>query len=55
MYLPSINGVFLIPTLNYSIKENWDIDFVGQVLFSEVDSKFENVSNAVFLRLRWSF
>lgn len=55
MYLPSINGVFLIPTLSYSILENWDMDFVGQLLFAEYNSKFNNVSNSVFLRLRWSY
>ena len=55
IYLPDIQGIFLIPTLNYSIRENWDIDAVGQVLFSETNSKFSNVSNAVYFRLRWSF
>jgi hypothetical protein len=55
MYLPDIQGVFLIPTLGVSIVENWDLDFVGQVLFAEYPSKFSNVSNAVFMRMRWSF
>lgn len=55
MYLPSVKGVFLIPTLSYSILENWDMDFVGQLLFAEYNSKFSNMSNAVFLRLRWSY
>ena len=55
MYLPSINGVFLIPTLNYSILENWDIDFVGQILFSDFQGQFGNVSNSLFFRLRWSY
>ncbi|MDX2362591.1 MAG: hypothetical protein QNK23_17415 [Crocinitomicaceae bacterium] len=55
MYLPSINGVFFIPTLSYSIRENWDIDLVGQVLFAESNNNFINLSNSIFLRLRWSF
>ncbi len=55
MYLPSINGFFFIPTLNYSILENWDIDCVGQILFSDYQSQFTNVSNALFFRLRWSY
>ena len=55
MYLPAVNGVFLNPTLNYSIAENWDLDAVGQILFANKPIKFQNVSNAVFLRLRWSF
>ena len=55
MYLPDINGVFLIPTLNTSITENWDLDFVGQVLFAEYPNEFQNLSNAVFMRIRWSY
>ena len=55
MYLPDIQGTFFIPTLNYSIKENWDLDFVGQILFAEYPSKYRNVSNALFFRLRWSY
>lgn len=55
MYLPSVDGLFFIPTLGYSIKENWDLDFVGQLLFAPYQSKFSNISNAVFVRIRWSF
>ena len=55
MYLPAVHGLFLNPTLNYSIAENWDLDAVGQVLFAENPTKFQNVNNAVFLRIRWSF
>lgn len=55
MYLPDIQGLFLIPTLATSIKENWDLDFVGQILFAEYPTKFSNVSNSVFMRIRWSF
>ncbi|MEZ4923698.1 MAG: hypothetical protein R2780_11045 [Crocinitomicaceae bacterium] len=55
MYLPDIQGLFLIPTLAYSIKENWDLDLVSQLLFAEYPTTFTNVSNAIFIRLRWSF
>jgi len=55
MYLPDIQGLFLIPTLGVSIVENWDLDFVGQVLFAEYPTTFSNVSNAFFMRMRWSF
>lgn len=55
MYIPSVNGLFFIPTLNYSIKENWDIDIVGQILYAEQQSKLKNLNNALFLRIRWSY
>ncbi len=55
MYLPSINGVFAIPTLNYSIAQNWSLDFIGQILFAKLNNQFLNASNSVFLRLMWSY
>ncbi len=55
MYLPDIQGIFLMPSLYYSILENWDLDFTGQILFAQYPNKFQNLSNALFMRLRWSF
>jgi len=55
MYLPTINGVFINPALNYSIAQNWDLDAIGQLLFAKSSTKFTNLSNAIFLRIRWSF
>ena len=55
MYLPGINGLFAIPTLSYSILENWDLDAVGQLLFAQTGSTYSNVSNAFFFRIRWSY
>ena len=55
MYLPSISGVFAIPTVNYSIAQNWSLDFIGQILFAKLNNQFINASNSVFMRLMWSF
>lgn len=55
MYLPTISGLFINPSLNYSIAENWGLDAIGQFLFAKKTTQFSNLSNAVFLRLRWSF
>lgn len=55
MYLPEYTGVFFMPTLNYSIVENWDLDFVGQLFFAESQGKFSNLSNGLFFRIRWSY
>tara|TARA_R110002072_G_scaffold213385_1_gene370721 strand:+ start:85 stop:1320 length:1236 start_codon:yes stop_codon:yes gene_type:complete len=51
------------PSLTYSIVENWDILLAGQLFFSEfpeltssgVSTKYQNISNSVFLRLKWSY
>lgn len=63
MYGYGPNLLFLSPGITYSIVENWDIFLVGQLFFSEfpeitdtgISSSYQNVSNSVFLRLKWSF
>lgn len=55
MYLPSISGIFAIPTINYSIAQNWSLDFIGQILLAKINNQFLNASNSVFMRLMWSF
>lgn len=63
MYGYGPNLLFLSPGITYSIVENWDIFLVGQLFFSEfpeltsagITSKYQNVSNSVFLRLKWAF
>ena len=55
--------LFLSPGITYSIVENWDVFLVGQLFFSEfpeltpngLENKYQNLSNSVFLRLKWSF
>ena len=57
------NLLFLSPGITYSIVENWDVFLVGQLFFSEfpeltpngLENKYQNLSNSVFLRLKWSF
>ena len=55
IYLQGINVLFSMPSLSYVINESWDINLVGQVLFSEFQNQFRNTSNAVFLRFQYSF
>ncbi|MGB0368392.1 MAG: hypothetical protein ACPGD8_03240 [Flavobacteriales bacterium] len=63
MYGYGPNLLFLSPGFTYSIVENWDIMLTGQLFFSEfpeltdvgLSSKYQNVSNSVFLRLKWAF
>ena len=57
------NLLFLSPGITYSIVENWDVFLVGQLFFSEfpeitstgITSSYQNLSNSIFLRLKWSF
>ncbi len=55
LYSPSeTNALFLNPTLTYSIKENWDMDFVGQLIFAKTTS-YNSPVQVLFLRTKWSF
>ncbi len=55
MYLQGANVLGIIPSYSYSIKQNWDLDFFGQIFFSETNSNFGNQYNALSMRLRWSY
>ncbi|WNJ18595.1 hypothetical protein [Pontibacter sp. G13] len=43
------------PSLTYSIKENWDLDGIGQLYFAQLDGSFSPLSSSIFVRLKWSF
>ncbi len=50
-----IGGAFAMPTIGYSIKENVDLSIVGQSFVGLDDDKLKALSNAVFLRFKWSY
>ncbi|RMG72231.1 MAG: hypothetical protein D6722_05705 [Bacteroidetes bacterium] len=45
----------VIPTLTYSIRENWDLDLIGQVFLAEDQESYKHLASSVFLRLKWSY
>jgi hypothetical protein len=56
VWSPEYNLLILVPTLAYNIRENWDIDFTGQLFYIQPPgNSFKNQYNGLFLRLRWSF
>lgn len=54
VYSPQVNMVILFPSFRYNLKPNLDLDFVWQSFFAET-KKFQALTHAVFLRLKWSF
>ncbi len=55
IYSPvSVHPLFLNPVFTYSIKENWDLDLVGQIVFNE-DEGYKSPVQAIFLRTKFSF
>jgi hypothetical protein len=57
------NLLLLNPSFTYSIVENWDILLTAQLFFSDFPelengqlvNRYQNLSNSVFLRLKWSY
>lgn len=55
LYSPGSHALFINPVLTYSIKENWDIDVVGQVFLSNVNGEYKDQADLLYFRLRWSY
>jgi hypothetical protein len=46
--------IFIMPSLSYSLSDNWDLTLLGQgVYFSQINSN--PPFNSIYLRLKWSF
>ncbi len=57
IYSPSADqALFINPSLTYSIKDNWDIDLIGQLVFNnDENGDFGLPVTVLFTRLKWSF
>ncbi|MDR9458377.1 MAG: hypothetical protein RI572_13310 [Salegentibacter sp.] len=53
IYSPTRHSVIIIPSLDYSVATNWDLNFTGQSFFEFED--YQTLGNILFVRLRWSF
>ncbi|MFC5046995.1 hypothetical protein ACFSTE_11090 [Aquimarina hainanensis] len=55
IYMPSLeNGYYITPSLQYSIKDNFELSLLGQ-RFEMTLNHQKSESNLLFLRMRWSF
>lgn len=55
IYSPNeFHPLFVLPTVTYSVKEDWDIDLVGQVIFQK-NNTFNSPIQLIFLRVKWSY
>lgn len=48
------HALFFNPVLTYSITTNWDLDFVGQLVFNS-DEGYRSPIQALFFRLKYSY
>ncbi len=55
IYSPvKVHALFINPTMSYSISQNWDLDFVGQVVFDR-EPPYRSRIQAFFLRVKCSY
>lgn len=56
IYSPSeANTLFINPTLTYSIAQNWDLDLIGQVSYSNIADKYQSLVKVYYMRIKFSF
>jgi hypothetical protein len=55
MYMQGFGAMAFLPSVAYSIKNNWDIDIFGQLFFGKIEDDFKNLNNGVYLRIRYSY
>jgi hypothetical protein len=55
IFYPGSNALFLNPTLSVSLKENLDLDLIGQFFFDTPSEKYKAVNKFLFLRFKWSY
>jgi hypothetical protein len=55
MYSLSGNSLIILPTVTYSIADNWILDLIGQSFYSRQNGGYEPLGNSVYLRLKFGF
>ncbi len=56
IYSPvAAHALFANPTLTVSVASNWDLDFIGQLVFNQNADQYVSPIQALFLRLKLSY
>lgn len=55
IYSTASNTLISVPSLTYSIADNWELFLTGQLFFATSNSKFGSVGNSIFARLKMAF
>lgn len=53
IYSITNDSLIVMPSLDYSLATNWELNFTGQSFFQLDD--YETLGNSLFVRLRWSY
>jgi hypothetical protein len=54
-YMQGLNTFFCMPSISYSIQENWEVMLLGQSAVGELNTKMETLGNMIYLRLMYSY
>jgi hypothetical protein len=55
MYSPQSTALIFLPTLTYSLADNWVLDLIAQSFFAEQNNNFSALGTAGYLRLKWGW
>ncbi len=55
MYSPACKALIFLPTITYSIANNWTLDLIGQSFFSEQNGSYNPLGNSIYMRIKWGF
>ncbi len=55
IYGQGMDILFFMPSIDYAIRENWDLNLTGQLFYARQQDSFGSINNSLFLRLQYSF
>ena len=55
LYGQGVNFMFISPNITYDINKSFDLNFIGQFFYGEMDGDFQNLMKGIYLQLRYSF
>ncbi|HEY8661546.1 MAG TPA: hypothetical protein VIL78_21095 [Hanamia sp.] len=55
VYATGTNLVILLPSFQYNMATDLDVNLVWQSFFTQIDNNFEAVNLHYLLRMKWSF
>ncbi len=55
LYGQGINFLYISPNISYDINSDFDLNFIGQLFYANVNGNFKSLMNGIFLELKYSF
>ena len=55
LYGQGINFLYISHNISYDINSDFDLNFIGQLFYADVNGNFKSIMNGIYLQLRYSF